>query len=35
MVVDDVIRKWLIVVVPTEAGMEGLGETIQELEELL
>ena len=31
VVVDDVIRHWVTVVLPTEAVIEGLGETIQEL----
>ena len=32
VVVDAVIRPWLMVVAPTEAGADGLRETIQELE---
>ena len=31
MAVDAVIRHWVMVVAPTEAGAEGLGDTIQEL----
>ena len=31
VVVDSVIHHWLTVVAPTEAGAEGLGETVQEL----
>ena len=31
VVVNDVIRQWVTVVVPTEDGAEGPGETIQEL----
>ena len=29
--VDTVIRHWVTVAAPTEAGMEGIGETIQKL----
>ena len=33
VVEDSMIRQWVTVVVPTEVGAEGLGETIHELKE--